>query len=442
MTWSQLLIEGDGILAIETLATQNAATDRPGLCARNLERIARATIVGRDHAAATLAEGATDLLGCDSTVVLRPTDRADVLAATWASRGDAAVRENWTLGPRTRRLFDRMCHTADGWREPWSGLRMKLRGIGVRSWAGAPLRDEGETHPLGLLVVGARREGRPCERMHRLPDLGLSATAALSAAPEEGRALPDRGHDAEQSERLRTVGNLAFGISHTLGNIFGAIIGNLQFLREETASDAALELIERIERSTTDGVELMRSLQDYASMPAMARMQRLDLSETAQHVALLAGRLAGHWPSHRRLCIETDLAETAPAWGDERQVRESVVNVVFNAVQVVGREGTVIIRTGCDGRTGELRVIDDGPGMSDEVRRRATEPFFTTYPALHQGLGLTVARAVAVGHRGSLTLHRNALHGTEVALRLPQDPPADRRRQTAPGGAFPATAGH
>jgi signal transduction histidine kinase len=102
----------------------------------------------------------------------------------------------------------------------------------------------------------------------------------------------------------------------------------------------------------------------------------------------------------------------------------------------------VVVRTGCEGRLSEVRVIDDGPGMTDEVRRRATEPFFTTHPSVHQGLGLTVARGVAVGHRGSLTLHRAPVHGTEVALRLPQDPPADQRCETAIGAALSAAAEH
>ena len=429
-------------MAIETLISQITLTDTPGLCARNLEHIARAALSGKRRAAAAVVEGAADLLLCEAAVLLRPTRSPGVVAATWhADVGGAARHELWELGPHTPQVFERTCHSADGWREPWSGLRMKLQGLEVRSWAAMPLRNERSAGPLGLLVVGARNaSSRPCGRLHHLPDLALSATAALAAAPgrEEGSSCVL----SPEHERLQTIGNLAFGVSHTLGNIFGGIIGNLQFLQEEMPSAAARDLIGRIEDSTADGVELMRALQAYTALPAEAAMQACDLSEVAHEVASLARGLTEHWPSHQRVQIETDLAAAAPTWGDARQLRESLMNVVFNAIQAVGREGRIVIRTASDGRLSEVRVIDDGPGMSDETRPRATEPFFTTYPALHDGLGLTVARGVAVAHRGSLTLHRAPVHGTEVALRLPQDPPADRRCEMPIGAALPGAAGH
>ncbi|MFW5868229.1 MAG: sensor histidine kinase, partial [Armatimonadota bacterium] len=387
-------------MAIEAYTTRITQTDQPGLCGRNLERIARATIGGRRQTAAAVVESAAALLSCESAVLLQPTGTPGVLRATWATHDDdAADHALWEPGPCAAQLFERSCHTADGWREPWSGLRIKLLGLGVRSWAALPLREEGRPRPLGLIVVGCSTPGdRPCPRLHRLPDLALSATAALSAAPEDGATTEAHPAPSVHQQHAQTLSNLAFGVSHTLGNIFGAILGNLQFLQEEATSDSAARLISRIERSTTDGVELMRSLQAYAAIPAEAAMKTLDLSEIAAEVASLIRALTGHWPSFHRVEIETELAEAAPVWADGRHLRQSIINVVFNAVQAVGREGRVTIRTGCDGGFSEVRVIDDGPGMSGEVRRRATEPFFTTYPALHQGLGLTVARGIAVGH--------------------------------------------
>ncbi|MFO8081863.1 MAG: HAMP domain-containing sensor histidine kinase [Armatimonadota bacterium] len=414
-------------MAIETLSTQLTRPNQPGLCAWNLERVARAAPGGRDEAAGAVVRAARDLLACDAAVLLRPTERPGVLAATCACGAGDAEHDRWEFDVETAQLFERTSHTADGWREPWSALRMKLRGIDMHSWAAAPLCAEGHTQPLGLLAVGGGADGRPCARLHRLPDFALSASAALSVAPEGDCTSRAPVMPTADQQRLQTIGNLAFGVSHTLGNIFGTIIGNLQFLREEMGSADARGYLDRVERSTADGVELMRRLQEYASIPAEARLRPVDLSEITRKVAALARRLIGHWPSHRRVKIETEVSGQARAWGDERQIGESITNVVFNAIQAVGREGRIVIRCDSDARSSEVRIVDDGPGMTDEVRRRATEPFFTTYPALHQGLGLTVARGVAVAHRGSLTLHQMPVRGTEVALRLPKEPPPQRR---------------
>ncbi|MFW6437884.1 MAG: hypothetical protein ACOCZ7_02615, partial [Armatimonadota bacterium] len=307
-------------MAVETLTPRITLPDRPGLCARHMERIARATFSGRRRAASAIVESAGDLLCAEAAVLLRPTDTPEVLAATWAADADEAPsHELWEPGPQAPRLLDRTCHSTGGWREPWSGLRMKLQGLGIRSWAAIPLHEEGRCRPLGSLIVGARRaSSRPCAHLHRLPDFALSATTALAAAfDSEPAEIAGPGN-----ERLQTVSNLAFGVSHTLGNIFGAIIGNLQFLQEEMPSEKARELIDWIERSTADGIGLMRSLQAYTAIPAEAAMQALDLSEMVRETAALTRGLIGHWPSHQRVQIETELEDAAPAWGDVRQLRE------------------------------------------------------------------------------------------------------------------------
>ncbi|MGI5817257.1 MAG: ATP-binding protein [Armatimonadota bacterium] len=408
-------------MAIDTLVGRTAVTDEPGIRARALECLTRAALTGRTRATESVVESAIELLCCDAAVMLRPTEYPQALSATLAVRdGAGTAHARWDLGPQAARVFERACQSSDGWREPWSALRLRLRDLEVRSWAAVPLHSERRTGPLGLLAIGARGEGRPCGRMHLLPDLALSAAATLAVAPEDGAdGAP---------EHLRTVGNLAFGVSHALGNVFAAILGNAQLLRERASSDDIVELLGRIERSTAEGAELMRSMQAFTAGPVAAEMRALDLSRIADEVAGLVRRVCGHWPGLREVRVETDLAAIAPAWGDAGQLGECVVNLVFNALQVMGPEGRVLLRTAGDGRRSEIRVIDDGPGMTAEVRRRATEPFFTTHPALHQGLGLTVARGIAVAHRGTLTLHHACPRGTEVALRLPHDPPRPTAR--------------
>jgi len=248
--------------------------------------------------------------------------------------------------------------------------------------------------------------------------------------------------EARGREHLRRVGSLAFGVSHSLGNIFGAILGNLHFLEEEASSDEQRELIAHLVQSTAQGIDLMRELQLFTHAPVASGMGVVDLSQLAGEVANLAMRTCGHWPGCRGVEIDTELATAAPVWGNRRQLRDSIVALVFNAVQAVGREGRVLVRSTREGRSSEIRVIDDGPGMSDDVLRRATEPFFSTHPTLHQGLGLTLARAVAVGHRGSLTLHRDRTGGTQVAFQLPQDPPAEERSEMLPSASTFATTQH
>ncbi|GEM_PF-4438834 len=422
-------------MAIEILSAEPAVAERPGLSVPELERLARAASSGPVAAAAETVALAPELLHCDAALLLgRDADRETLSVTRAHGATQPALHEQWQLRPAVAQLLERPCQDADGWREPWSALRMRLQAVGVRSWVCTPLG------PAGALVVGSRAQSRrPCERMHRLPDFASASSAVLAAADEwSDRADSDlQPAEARRCADLQRVGALSVAVAHRLGNIFGAILGNLDLLSMCASSEEQRHLLAQVAQSSQHGTALMRDLQFAAAVPAGAGMGPVDLSALAAEVAGLATRLCGRCLDAREVAIETDLVDRAPAWGNARQLREAVIALVFNAIEAVGREGRVVLRTSNRRRCSELRVSDDGPGMVDEVMRRAIEPFFTTRPKLHQGLGLTLARVTALGHRGSLTLHRGPAGGTEVALRLPQDPPAEERFE-APWGAAPS----
>src|SRR6188472_4653666 len=80
----------------------------------------------------------------------------------------------------------------------------------------------------------------------------------------------------------------------------------------------------------------------------------------------------------------------------------------MNAEQAIGRgagSGSIVVRTESDGHAHTLRVSDDGPGISPELRGRVFEPFFTTKDVGEgTGLGLSIALGIATAHGGSLQL--------------------------------------
>jgi signal transduction histidine kinase len=86
----------------------------------------------------------------------------------------------------------------------------------------------------------------------------------------------------------------------------------------------------------------------------------------------------------------------------------------------VGERGVITVRVAQDARQIALTVGDDGVGMSDDVKLRALEPFFTTRPPGEgSGLGLAIAAQIIRAHKGTLELDSATGQGTRVRIRLP-----------------------
>jgi signal transduction histidine kinase len=78
----------------------------------------------------------------------------------------------------------------------------------------------------------------------------------------------------------------------------------------------------------------------------------------------------------RNIDIRTELGEIPPVLGRGMELCEVLVNLIFNAIDAMPEGGTILIRTYCLGEGVHVEVEDTGIGMTEEVRRRCTEPFF------------------------------------------------------------------
>jgi len=408
-------------VAIATLTLQETQPQTRNAYAWHLEQIATAASLSAAHVAQAAVEAAVQLLGCDAALLLEPGRRPEQVrvagaASTGAGRPDAGAE--WHVGTLAAPLFERPWHTADGWRPPWDALRLRLGAMGLRSWAGTPV-PVGSSAPSHTLVVGSRQAGPPCRRMDLIVPLSTSTGHALGACAAPGAPTDE----LTVRERQRMLAELCFGVSHALGNIFAALVGNLHLLEAEVTEARGCELMQRLTRATSEGTELMQALQDFSELPVRRTMGVLELSEPAVRTAGLARDMCGAWPSLEGVEITADPAPRCPAWGNHDDVTRALIALVFNAVRAVGRRGRIIIATGTERGHSYVSVRDDGPGMFADVARRAPQPFFSTFGPPHQGLGLTIARGIAVAHRGHLTITPAPGGGTVVTIHIARHPP-------------------
>jgi two-component system cell cycle sensor histidine kinase/response regulator CckA len=236
-----------------------------------------------------------------------------------------------------------------------------------------------------------------------------------------------------EAQRRESLGILAGSIAHEFSNLMMGILGGtglaLAQLPESSPARARMVQVEEAARRASD---LCHQLQAYAGQTRL-RMERIDLSALTDEVLRLMRTVV---PRH--VTVEKDLARDLPAVeADAGQLRLVTVMLVTNAIEAIGEtQGVISVRTRVGHFTGEdfegrletaqvpdgeyicLEVEDSGCGMSEETRRRVTEPFFTT-KVVGRGLGLAAVHGIVRGHRGELAVTSQLGHGTTVRVFLP-----------------------
>ncbi len=131
-------------------------------------------------------------------------------------------------------------------------------------------------------------------------------------------------------------------------------------------------------------------------------------------------------PQQRGIVVNmtTELAPGLPAvMGVENEIREALVNLVFNAVDAMPDGGAITIRTGCTGVSVYLEVSDTGMGMDEATKRRCLEPFFTTKGERGTGLGLAMVYGAAQRNNAEIQIDSEPGKGTTMRLVFPLSTP-------------------
>jgi PAS domain S-box-containing protein len=225
-----------------------------------------------------------------------------------------------------------------------------------------------------------------------------------------------------QSEKLSALGSLLAGVAHELNNPLSVVIGYSSMLKEFSADTATIERADKIHAAAERCSRIVRTFLAMARKKPPAR-GAVDVNE----IVLASLELAAYGLRSGGIETSTELAEPVPmVWGDADQLHQVVTNLIVNAqqalLQVPHPRGLTIVTA--EARDGvEIIVADNGPGMPENVRSRAFEPFYTTKPAGEgTGVGLSVCQGIVTAHDGSITLDAEEGGGASFTVWLPRAP--------------------
>lgn len=277
---------------------------------------------------------------------------------------------------------------------------------------------------LDVPSAGAREVAELAASVRTMTATLLREERALRAKVDELTSTTQRlGETREQlagSERLASVGRLAAGVAHEIGNPIAAIMG-MHDLLEDADEEIRTDFLRRMRKETERIHVVVRDLLDYARPedgPVSVRPASASVSEVVDD-ALALVRPQKDFKSVTLLVeVEGGLQVSV----SPQRLTQVLLNLLLNAGAALAdrREGTIVIRAARDGANARIEIEDDGPGVACEVAAKIFDPFVTTKDVgAGTGLGLAVCRGIVEGAAGSLSLDESYTEGARFVVVLP-----------------------
>ncbi len=267
--------------------------------------------------------------------------------------------------------------------------------------------------------------------LKRLAENKERMEAQIRSLELANQQLQKAREEVVRSEKLSSIGRLAAGVAHEVGNPIGAILGYTSLLMSHTENDKeARDYLSRIEKEITRVDNIVRELLDFSrTSPGCS---------TPVDVNALVSESVSFF-SHQKLTasVEFELRlEENPGmiWADPDQLKQVLINLMFNACDAMGNSGRLIITTcrtplpeSTEGDSGqqpqeaiEISVSDTGKGIASSELNKIFDPFYTTKPpGKGTGLGLAISLRIVESFGGGISVESIEGKGSTFNIRLP-----------------------
>lgn len=307
----------------------------------------------------------------------------------------------------------------------------------------------------GDLLFAFRREDNELNRLSsalnrmlkRISADRLKLKETVASLEKANDDLKKAQRDIVKAEKLASVGRLAAGIAHEIGNPIGIIIGYLELLgRQGLDEDQKLDFLTRTEAEVQRINRIIRQLLELAR-PRESRDGVVDV----QHVIRETIEVMRVLPIMKGIEIRYEAnARDHDILGNADQLRQVLINLMINSADAIRGvtgpcEGRILIATSSDSDPGDqlnqwltIHCTDNGTGIPPEAMEYVFDPFYTSKePGKGTGLGLAVSFMIVEKMGGSMTASNTAQGGTIMTIRLPMVNPlkADSMNCTPPSAA-------
>ena len=235
----------------------------------------------------------------------------------------------------------------------------------------------------------------------------------------------ERADREAESEKMRSLGQLAAGVAHDFNNSLMAILGRTQLLLRIITDEKQRRSLSVIETAALDAGETVRRIQTFARRAPRSQVSSVSVAKLINDAIQLTrtrwkdeARAEGrHYDMNFTSAIKegSDNVAANPA-----EVRQVLVNIIINSLDAMPSGGSIEILVSTGDEFIVIEIADTGEGIPPALLDRVFEPFFTTKGPQGSGLGLAVSYGVIQRHGGTIEVASKLGQGTILTLRLPQ----------------------
>ncbi len=282
----------------------------------------------------------------------------------------------------------------------------------IRDWGHYPAYSFQQYAEIAMYVAVAVVTGSLSRAQRKARQRLEATTAELSAAYQKLNEAFDK---LRQSDRLASLGRLAAVISHEIRNPLGSIQGAVEILGEGLpASDPKSEFAQIARKEVAALERLTGDILQFSRPPAPKQ-----LSIDPQEIVDAACRLCADRAHVQQVVVNIAPAPTTRILVDPEQIKQVLLNILINAIQVQPFGGRIEIRISRESNDVVISVQDFGPGIAAEDREHIFEPFFTTKRE-GTGLGLAISHQLVTRNGGGIRAESTPGRGACFRIRFPE----------------------
>jgi len=226
-----------------------------------------------------------------------------------------------------------------------------------------------------------------------------------------------------RNHSLNALGEMASSVAHDFNNSLQSILGNLELIiYDKEISNDNLKILKTIKKATIDAAERVKIVRRFNKKKENSSYKLIDIEIIINDVIIQSRPI---WKDDAEkkgvfINIERNYSKVSPVLGDSAELRSVIYNILKNSIEAMPKGGDIIFSTFEINNFVQILISDTGIGMSDEVKNKVFQPFYTTKGfELGRGLGMSGVYNIIKEHAGKVSILENTDNGVIVEILLP-----------------------